>query len=148
MGWTRVRYSCGRPTTSPLARSHYHREGGLRYHRPVPLVRVISSVEPPTGGNTLLRDLSALLARTLSKPESYVMTCLEPRALMTFGGSDQPSCYVEVKNIGTFSPDLTSGLSAAISDLLSKGLGLKKDRIYIEFADAKPHMWGYNGETF
>jgi phenylpyruvate tautomerase len=114
----------------------------------VPLVRVISSVEPPKASHALLRDLSALLARDLGKPETYVMTCLESRALMTFAGSDQPACYVEVKNVGIFNPETTSRLSAAISDLLTVGLGVRKDRIYIEFADARPHMWGHNGETF
>jgi phenylpyruvate tautomerase len=89
-----------------------------------------------------------LLARELGKPETYVMTCLEPRARMTFAGTDEPSCYVEVKNVGTFTPDLTSRLSAAITDRLAAGLAVAKRRIYVEFADARPHMWGFDGDTF
>jgi phenylpyruvate tautomerase PptA (4-oxalocrotonate tautomerase family) len=114
----------------------------------MPLVRIISSVEPPPTADSLLRDLSALLARELGKPESYVMTCLEPRASMTFGGSFEPSCYVEVKNVGTFTPAQTVLLSAALSERLAAGLGVPRNRIYIEFADAPPHMWGYDGDTF
>ncbi|MES1172200.1 MAG: phenylpyruvate tautomerase MIF-related protein [Bacteroidota bacterium] len=117
----------------------------------MPLVRIVTSAEPTkpsTGGDALLRDLSAVLARELGKPESYVMTCLEPRAKMTFGGSDQAACYVEVKNVGTLAADVTSRLSALITQRISEALGVARDRIYIEFADARPHMWGYDGGTF
>lgn len=114
----------------------------------MPLVRIVTSAEPPAEAGHLLRDLSALLARDLGKPESYVMTCLEPRARMTFGGTDQPSCYVEVKNVGTFSPATTARLSTAITERVSTALGVSPDRIYIEFADAKPHLWGHDGGTF
>jgi phenylpyruvate tautomerase len=122
--------------------------GRLRYDSAMPLVRIVSSAEPPPVGDSLLRDLSALLARELGKPESYVMTCLEPRARMTFGGSDEPSCYVEVKNVGTFTAAKTALLSGVLAERLTAGLGVPRNRIYIEFADAKPHMWGYDGDTF
>src|SRR5262245_37051308 len=118
----------------------------------MPLVRLISSAPIGEAGGSaadaLLKDLSALLARELGKPEAYVMTCLEPRARLTFGGSDSPACYVEVKNIGTFKPELTARLSAALTERIGAALGVARDRIYIEFADARPHMWGYDGGTF
>ena len=114
----------------------------------MPLVRIVSSVESPDAGDALLRDLSSLLARELRKPESYVMTCLEPRARMTFAGSPAPACYVEIKNIGTFTAEATARLSAGVTERVSAALGVEKSRIYIEFADARPHMWGHNGETF
>ncbi|MEP6652860.1 MAG: phenylpyruvate tautomerase MIF-related protein [Myxococcales bacterium] len=31
---------------------------------------------------------------------------------------------------------------------MAAALGVAKDRIYIEFADAAPHLWGYDGSTF
>lgn len=115
----------------------------------MPLIRIITSAEPSAGAaDALLRDLSALLARELRKPESYVMTCLEPRARMTFAGTDAPTCYVEVKNVGTLSPDLTAGLSAAVTERLVAAFGVPSGRIYIEFAESRPHLWGYDGGTF
>jgi phenylpyruvate tautomerase len=116
----------------------------------MPLVRVVTSAEPPApaAADALLRDLSALLAREIGKPEAYVMTCLEPRAKMTFAGTGEPTCYVEVKNVGTLGPDLTERLSAAITQRLVGGLGVGKDRVYIEFAESRPHHWGYDGGTF
>jgi len=114
----------------------------------MPLCRIISSAPPLATGDALLKDLSALLARELAKPESYVMTCLEPRAQMTFGGSDRPSCFVEVKNVGGLAADVTRRLSAAITDRLTAALGIDRDRVYIEFAEARPHHWGHDGGTF
>ena len=122
--------------------------GTAGYDGAMPLVRIISSVDLPPTGDAVLRDLSALLAQELGKPEAYVMTCLEPRARMTFAGTDEPTCYVEVKNVGTFTEEQTSRLSAAVSTRLAAAFGVAKDRIYIEFADARPHLWGHDGDTF
>lgn len=70
----------------------------------MPFIRILTSVTFPRPSglaeDALLRDLSALLARELGKPESYVMTCLDAGARMTFAGTDEPTCYVEVKNVG------------------------------------------------
>jgi len=84
----------------------------------MPLIRIVTSAEPPAAAaaDALLTDLSALLAREIGKPESYVMTCLEPRARMTFGGTPAPACFAEVMNVGTLAPELTRKLSAALGD--------------------------------
>jgi phenylpyruvate tautomerase len=85
----------------------------------MPLVTVYTSVEPPADEklNRLRRDLSSTTARLIGKSESYVMTCLVPSAHLTFGGSFDPSCLVEVKSIG--------------------GLG----------GDVPAHLWGFDGAT-
>jgi phenylpyruvate tautomerase len=114
----------------------------------MPLVRIVSSAAPPPAPDALLTDLSALLAHELGKPEAYVMTCLEPRASMTFAGTDAPSCLVEVKNIGVLGPDLTRRLSAAITARLVAAFRVPSDRVYIEFVEVRAHHWGHDGGTF
>jgi len=114
----------------------------------MPLVRIVSSVETPSSADTWLRDLSALLAREIGKPEAYVMTCLEPPAKMTFAGTAAPSCYIEVKNVGTLSGELTKRLSASITEHVAAALGVQKDRVYILFAEVRAHHWGFDGDTF
>jgi len=116
----------------------------------MPLVHVTTSAEPPSAdrANTLLRALSKSLAELTGKPESYVMTCLVPQARMTFGGTSEPACYVEVKSIGRMEPERTTKMSAALSTLLSEALGLPQNRIYIGFEDVAAHMWGFDGDTF
>lgn len=116
----------------------------------MPLIHVFTSAEAPNASRTqaLLKALSARLAQHFNKPERYVMTCLTPRAHMTFGGSDEPACYVEVKNIGIMTPQLTRAMSADLCEQLNNALGVPINRIYIEFADEQQHLWGYDGRTF
>ena len=105
----------------------------------------VSSAGAPAG---LLKELSAVLARELGKPESYVMVAFENDAELLFGGSSEPACFAQVKNVGTFTPALTERLSALVTKQLSAALGVAPNRIYIEFIDAKPHLWGFDGGTF
>jgi phenylpyruvate tautomerase len=113
----------------------------------MPLINVYTSALAPDA-DALLRRLSSTLARELAKPEAYVMTCLVPQARMTFAGSEAPACYAELKNIGELSQDLTARLSRTLCELLSEGLAVPKNRIYIEFQSVEPHLWGFDGETF
>jgi len=114
----------------------------------MPLLKITTSVAPSPAHEKLLKNLSALVAERLGKPESYVMTSLEHPTLMTYGGSPGPTCYVELKNIGRFTPEATERISAELCERLSGGLGVPKERIYIEFGDSVGYLWGHAGETF
>lgn len=116
----------------------------------MPLIKVQTSVSSPdkTGVESLLQSLSASLAKHLGKPESYVMTAFESEVSMTFAGTFEPVCYIEIKNIGTMNPNLTKAMSQDFCTEINQQLGVPKNRIYIEFADAKGYMWGWNGSTF
>ena len=116
----------------------------------MPLLQVQTSARPATAGAPagLLKELSALLARELDKPESYVMVSFEHDAELLFGGSTAPAAYAALKNIGTFTPAQTEKLSALLCGQLSGALGVPSNRIYIEFIDAKPHLWAHDGGTF
>lgn len=116
----------------------------------MPLIKVQTSIPAPdkAEADALLKQLSASLAKHTGKPESYVMTVLEPDVAMTFGGTTDPVCYVEVKSVGSMSASQTKSMSQDFCDQLSKGLGVPSNRIYIEFADAKGYMWGWNSSTF
>jgi phenylpyruvate tautomerase PptA (4-oxalocrotonate tautomerase family) len=116
----------------------------------MPLINIFYSADVPDASTkkNLLLSLSALLSREIGKPESYVMTNLVPASEMTFGGTFEPTCYVEIKNIGKFKPDQTRRLSAKISELLEQNLRVSKSRTYIEFTDATGYLWGFDGSTF
>src|SRR4051794_24983742 len=116
----------------------------------MPLINVFTSAELPPAekADALLKDLSSLLAKRFGKPERYVMTSLVPRPRMTFAGSGAPACYVEIKNVGEISPELSRTLSADVCGRLNAALGVALDRIYIEMADVPGHLWGWNGDTF
>lgn len=116
----------------------------------MPLIKVQSSVAAPKSQavEDLLKQLSAKLAKHLGKPESYVMTAFEPNVAMSFGGTFDPVCYIEIKSIGTMKPEQTKAMSQDFCQQVQEKLGVPINRVYIEFADAQRAMWGWNGSTF
>jgi phenylpyruvate tautomerase PptA (4-oxalocrotonate tautomerase family) len=115
----------------------------------MPLLRIVTSAKAAEKvREPLLTELSRFVADKLHKPESYVMTSLVTDAPMTFAGTREPACFVELKNIGTFTRDQTAALSADLCRRLETALGVPSARIYIEFTNAQGHLWGHDGETF
>lgn len=116
----------------------------------MPLIKVLTSIAMPAQSEVeaLLKQLSSSLATHTHKPEAYVMTTFEPGARMTFGGSADPACYIEVKSVGTMSAAQTQAMSQDFCQQINQAIGVPIDRVYIEFADAKGYMWGWNGSTF
>lgn len=113
---------------------------------PYLMIQTNQSVDA-TASQALLAGASRLVASELGKPESYVMVALEDNTPMLFAGDDAPLAYLELKSIGL--PETkTAGLSAALCGLIEESIGVSKERVYIEFADAPRAMWGWNGGTF
>jgi phenylpyruvate tautomerase len=112
----------------------------------MPLLQIHTSAAsvPPS----LLKSLSAELARELEKPESYVMVSVAHPAGMLFAGTPEPACFALLKNIGTFSAAQSEKLSALLCARLSEGLGVPPSRIYLEFVNAEAYLWGHDGATF
>ena len=97
--------------------------------------------------SAVLKQLSAVAADMLGKPERYVMVSLEHNPAMLFGGEDAPLAYLELKSIG-LPGERTTEFSSRLCELVSGNLQIPAERIYIEFAGAERHLWGWNGGTF
>ncbi len=115
----------------------------------MPLIKVQTSVSQPQKSEleALLKDLSAALAQKLGKPESFVMTAFEADVPMTFAGTTDPACYLEIKSVG-LPASQTKSLSEEFCQKINQLLDIPMNRIYIEFANAAGNMWGWNGKTF
>lgn len=115
----------------------------------MPLIKVQTSVPSPdkTTVENILKELSSSLASYLGKPEAYVMTAFQGNVPMTFAGTTDPVCYVEIKSVGTMGAK-TRAMSQEFCIKVEDALGVPKNRTYIEFADASGAMWGWNGTTF
>jgi phenylpyruvate tautomerase len=116
----------------------------------MPLINVYTSAESPSEdkSQTLLRDLSKTLAHLLGKPENYVMTCLVPRPRMTFAGSFEPACLVEIKSIGGITRESATRLTEAVCKEVHEVLRVPTNRIYVVLDDVPAHRWGFDGSTF
>ncbi|KGG15531.1 MULTISPECIES: phenylpyruvate tautomerase MIF-related protein [unclassified Prochlorococcus] len=111
----------------------------------MPLINVQTSISEIGDSNLLLKELSNQLAGLTGKPEQYVMTLLQTNVPMTFGGTEEPCCYIEVKSIGSLNP---SEMSAVFCKLVANKTGISPKRIYIGFDDVPARLWGWDGRTF
>ena len=102
---------------------------------------------PDKTAQAALAKASRVVAKELGKPEQYMMVRLEPTGPMLFAGSPEPAAFLELRGLGL--PESRTGdLSRLLCDLIAAEWGIAKDRIYINFADVSPSMWGWNSETF
>lgn len=114
----------------------------------MPYLAIHTNVDiDPSGREALLSDASHTVANQLGKAERYVMTSYRYNGDMLFAASTAPLAYVELKSIG-LPGDQTTALSHTLCQLLGRHLNVAADRIYIEFSDAEPSLWGWNGRTF
>ena len=95
----------------------------------------------------ILKQLSETVAQALGKPEEYVMVSYHHNPDMLFAGTPAPLAYLELKSIG-LPADKTHALSSVLAAAMESHLGVPAERVYIEFADAERHLWGWNGGTF
>jgi phenylpyruvate tautomerase PptA (4-oxalocrotonate tautomerase family) len=116
----------------------------------MPLLTVHTSAPelPEEKAQALLRTLSSTAAQILGKPERYMMTCLAPRSPMTFGGTTEPACAVDVRAIGGLAGDAPKRLSEAVCRIVQEHLHVPKDRVYVVCADVPASLWGFDGSTF
>ncbi len=113
----------------------------------MPLLRIETNVTVEEDQcQTLIAEASQTVARELGKPEQYVMVALEPSARMLLAGGPAPLAFLELRSIG-LAENQTAPLSAALCDLMERTLGIRKDRVFINFANVPPAMWGWNGGT-
>jgi len=112
----------------------------------MPYIRVQTN-QTAADSNSLLSKLSAVAAKAIGKPESYVQTALDDGRPMTFGGSDAPTVFIECKSIG-LTETQTTGISATLSRFCTDELSVPDNRIYIEFTGASGKMWGWQSGTF
>ena len=94
--------------------------------------------------NKLLQEISLLIASLTKKPKRFVMAKLDDNLQMYFE-DETPSCYLEIKSIGSLTP---SEISKPICDFIYEKIGIPIDKIYICFEDIPASMWGWNGKTF
>tara|TARA_B100000965_G_C19478568_1_gene707461 strand:- start:653 stop:991 length:339 start_codon:yes stop_codon:yes gene_type:complete len=111
----------------------------------MPFVQINTSSKSILENNLLQKEISKLVADLTGKPENYVMTIIQSNSQMTFAGSDEPCCFIQVKSIGSLNP---SSMSKSLCGFISSKTNIKANRIYIEFTDVNASNWGYNNSTF
>lgn len=115
----------------------------------MPMIRVMTSTDIAADDRPgLMARLSAAVAKELGKPESYMMVVLVPNTPMLMGAKSDPSVLVEVKSVGTISPQQARTLSSAVADILTEATGIPEERIYSNYTGVPGAMWGFGSRTF
>jgi len=110
----------------------------------MPLISISTSIKIDKK-NLFLKNCSHLVSKLTNKPEKYVMVRLFDQIQMYFDGNPSPSCFIDLKSIGSLNPSL---ISKEMSNLISNQLGIPISRIYIFFEDVDASNWAWNGKTF
>ena len=116
----------------------------------MPLLKIkISHPSVSESSSTALQAEGAgIISQEIGKSLDFVMVLVEAGVSASFGGKTTPVAYLEVKNVGELTPDVTSKLAQRLSSLIEEELSIPKDRIYIEFQESERRLWGWNGKTF
>lgn len=95
-------------------------------------------------------ELKAALGKAIEtipgKSERWLMVELEGEKTMYFQGSDAPCVLASVELLGSASDATYDKMTAVMTDLLSKKLGVAPDRIYTKYTEFT--HWGWNGNNF
>jgi phenylpyruvate tautomerase len=114
----------------------------------MPYLQIQTNVDiKPSLQTTLLENASKTVATALGKPESYVMVALEANTPMLFAGTDQPTAFLMLKSLH-LPTESTPALSETLCSFIEETLNIPKNRVYIEFTNGQPALWGWDGGTF
>lgn len=97
--------------------------------------------------NALADALSPKIAETLGKSEDYVQIVLQPGLAMRFGGTPEPTAFVQLISLG-LPTEKANPLTALLCQELEIHLGIASNRVFVEFVSAERELFGWNGKTF
>ena len=83
---------------------------GYGFSQQVQILNEISGTR--VAASDLVREASSLVASLIGKPESYVMVSLRPETTMCFGGTEDPTAYLEVVSLGSIGGEKNKSISA------------------------------------
>ena len=117
----------------------------------MPLLHIHSSTK--SVNEKVIQELhltgAQILSDELGKSTEFVMVLVNAASSLSFAQDDKTPCaYLEVKNIGGFTPDVTERLSLRLCELVTQKMEIPINRIYIEYQGAERYLWGWSGKTF
>lgn len=114
----------------------------------MPLLCLQTSVQIDENKSTgLAKALSGIVAKTIGKPEAYVMVTIK-EATVAMAGTTEPAAFVDVRSIGGLNKEVNVELSSKVCSLLQEELGIPGGRVYLNFTDVNRPNWGFDGGTF
>ncbi len=114
----------------------------------MPIFRLETNVSEVPKRDEFKSEVSAAVAKHLGKPEKFVQVILVVGVDMIMGGTADPCGSASLASIGGLGIEENKKISADISAVIEKHVGIKADRCYINFVDMARADVGFNGSTF
>jgi phenylpyruvate tautomerase len=95
----------------------------------------------------LFSDFKEFIINDLGKSEQSIMLACQDNISMVFAGTDDPLAFLELRSL-RLPEEKTKDLSKAMTGIIRHNLEIPPERIFVNFFNVLPHMWGYNGSTF
>jgi len=128
-------------------RSRYFCISVCKFSLTMPHLSLKTNVKRSDVPEDLPKRLCQVVSDTLGKPYESCSVTIIPDVLRSWGGSSEPSVQATLRSIGKLGPEENIKHTKAISDTVSKALGVKVDKIGIWFLDADSHYVGNKGTT-
>ncbi|KAF8357269.1 mif-1 [Pristionchus pacificus] len=116
----------------------------------MPVFTLSTNVPSSKISDAFISELSSKLADLLHKPESYVAVHVIGDQKLSFGGDGKsPAGSALLKSIGSVGTSKQNNdIAKVLHPLIEKNLGIKQDRLYIEFVNLAASAVSHNGQTF
>lgn len=95
----------------------------------------------------IMKGVSALIAATTGKPESYVSVSLNDNASVIFGGEETNCALGCMYSIGAINKENNGAIQKGVSELLAPH-GIPEDKMYINYFDVARENCGWSSRTF
>ena len=114
----------------------------------MPLLRIQTNQTLDAESRTELATNGAeLVAQLLEKSIDYVQVVVESGCTMTFGGTSEPTAFLELRGLGLDSQD-RSRIAEKLTSWVTEKISVEASRVFINFLAIARSDWGWNGSTF
>lgn len=114
----------------------------------MPILTINTNVKASEVPSDFKSKATDLVAKSLSKPSSYIAVHVNPGQDISFGGSDEPAALCDLISIGSLSVESNKKHSKAIMEFLESALKVKSSRTYISFKNEDKANVGFQKTTF
>eukprot|EP01066_Platyproteum_vivax_P003258 Platyproteum_vivax@DN1414_c0_g1_i1.p1 len=116
----------------------------------MPLLQIITNCKPAADAEkALLKELSKACAKLLSKPEGFVMCSISAGQTMSFGGEFGPTAFASLKSVGLAASSAEiKTMTKELTDIITKGLNVAGDRVFLEVGGVPGTHFAWNGSPF
>ena len=94
----------------------------------------------------LMKKATGFLAEMMGKPGHVIMVTIKPGKPYVFGGTDDPTAFVQIKAVA-LEKNKCPEYSRKVCDFLEAEINIPSDRVFIEYIDIDPTIFGFNENT-